>query len=189
MDNNIFELWGNIFLTAARGQKQMENAGKWMKGGFYDMPDSLTGINAIISSSTEYLKIFNMASESFLKSTKEYLSLMELVPKKDYDSLFEEFEDLKKRTEEKSSGKVDKFLNEELSLQTQNLRSFEELMRKQTEQFQDLITNFTKFINQKQTTPSKEDLTKKEEKKSSQARKRPPAFSSKRPSGKTAPKK
>ncbi len=71
MEKNLFELWGNTFLTAARGQKQMEDTAKWMKGGFCEIPDmsdmlgSLTGINAIISSSTEYLKILNMASENF----------------------------------------------------------------------------------------------------------------------------
>ncbi len=115
--------------------------------------------------------------------------MMDLVPKKDYDSLLEEFEGLKKRTEEKSSKKVDKLLNEELSLQTQSLRSFEELMRNQTRQFQDLMTNFTKFISQTKTRPSKEGSSGQEEKKSAPARKRPPASSSKSPSGATGPKK
>ncbi len=195
MDNNFLELWGNMFLTAARGQKQMDDVTKWMKRGFCTIPDmgdmisSLTGINAIISSSTEYLRVVNTASENFLKSFKEYLSMMDLVPKKDYDSLLEEFEDLKKQSDEKNARKVDKLLNDELSLQTQGLKSFEELMRNQTRQFQELMTNFTKFISQSQTPPPQESLAEKEEKKSPQARKRPPASSRKASSVPTGQKK
>ena len=75
--------------------------------------------------------------------------------------------------EEREKGTVGKVLAEELSLQTQGLKSFEELMRNQTRQFQDLMSNFTRLMGQPQTP--KEEQQAPEEKKATRSRKKAPA--------------
>lgn len=194
MDRNFLEFWGNMLLTTARGQKQMEDFSKVMKGGFCGFQDmnemfgSFSGFNALTRSSIEYLKVFTRATEEFQKSFKEFLTLMDLVPRKDYLSLQEEYEALKKRTEEKKENKMDKILGEELSLQTQGLRSFEELMRNQTKQFQDLMSNFTEMLSQTKPVPPAENVEQKS-KKGVQPRRKPSGAPFKSPSATQETKK
>ncbi|HNY65945.1 MAG TPA: hypothetical protein PKM41_10945 [Deltaproteobacteria bacterium] len=179
MDKNLMELWGNYFLTAAKGQKQMEDFSKLAQGGFWEMPDMsgmmgvFSGMDALARASNEYLKIFIRANEEMQKSIKDFLALMDLVPRKDYEDLLEEYETYKKSVEEREKGTVGKVLAEELSLQTQGLKSFEELMRNQTRQFQDLMSNFTRLMGQPQTP--KEEQQAPEEKKATRSRKKAPA--------------
>jgi hypothetical protein len=178
MDNNLLEFWGNAFLTAAKGQKQAEEFSKMAKNGIWGMPDKSTmvssfpGMEAFAKVSEEYFKIFTKTNEEIQKSVREFLALMDLVPRKDYLELVDEFENYKKSTEKKSN--AGEILGEEMSLQTQGLRNFEELMRDQTKQFQDLMTNFTKLISQTQTSsaPQAEEPRKPGMQKGSQIKKK-----------------
>lgn len=160
MDKNLLEFWGNAFLTAAKGRKQLEEISKMTKNGLWGMPDMtdmmsiFPGMDAFAKASNEYLKIFTKTNEEVQRSIKDFLALMDLVPRKDYLDLLEEFEAYKKSVEEKGKGNMGKMLADEMSLQTQGLRSFEELMRNQTKQFQDLMSNFTKIVSQPQPTPT-----------------------------------
>jgi hypothetical protein len=180
MDNNLLEFWGNIFLTTAKGQKQVEEFTKMTKSGLWGMPDMSNimgvypGMDALSKASNEYLKIFNKTNEEMQKSVREFLALMDLVPRKDYLELLEEYEAYKKSIEEKNKSNMGKVLDEEMSLQTQGMKSFEELMRNQTKQFQDLMTNFTKLVSQSQTPPSPSAVEKREmeTKKGPQAKKK-----------------
>jgi hypothetical protein len=162
MDKNLLEFWGNFFLTAAKGQKQVEEISKMTKSGMWGMPDmsdmmsASPGMDVFAKASNEYFKLFTRTNEEVQRSIKDFLALMDLVPRKDYLDLREEFEAYKKSVEEKNKGNMGKMLGEEMSLQAQGLRSFEELMRNQTKQFQDLMTNFTKLVNQSQTPPAEE---------------------------------
>jgi hypothetical protein len=188
MDKDFMELWGNFFLTAAKGQKQFEDFSKMAKQGFMGLPDmsgmmsAFSGMEAFARASNEYLKIFTRTNEEIQKAVKEVLALMDLVPRKDYQALLEEYEAYKKSAEEREKGNMGKTLAEEMSLQTQGLRSFEELMRNQTQQFQNLMSNFTKLISQSQTPVPAEEKKAPETKKAPQVKK-------KTPPGPTEPKK
>jgi hypothetical protein len=180
MDNNLLEFWGNFFLTAAKGQKQLEEISKMTKVGMWGMPgmsDMMTvfpGMDVFTMASDEYLKVFSRTNDEIQKSIKEFLALMDLVPRKEYLALLEEHEAYKKSVEEKSKGDMGKMLGEEMSLQAQGMRSFEELMRNQTKQFQDLMSNFTKLISESQVsqTPPPEETHEQEAKKGTQVRKK-----------------
>jgi hypothetical protein len=180
MDNNLLEFWGNVLLTAARGQKQLEEISNMTKNGWWGMPDMSSmmgmfqGMDVFAKASSEYLKIFSKTNDEMQKSIKEFLALMDLVPRKDYLELQEEYEAYKKSVEEKSKSNMGKMLGEEMSLQSQGLRSFEELMRNQTKQFQDLVSNFTTLVSQSQTssTHTAEEPGEPEAKKAPQVRRK-----------------
>jgi hypothetical protein len=180
MDKNLLEFWGNVFLTAAKGQKQLEEISKMTKNGLWGLPDMsdmmglFQGMDVFTKASNEYLKIFTKTNEELQKSIKEMLALMDLVPRKDYLDLQEEYDAYKKSVEEKSKNNMGKMLGEEMSLQTQGLRSFEELMRNQTKQFQDLMSNFTTLVSHSQPrpTPPAEEPPAPEAKKGPQVRRK-----------------
>lgn len=158
MDNNLMELWGNFFLTAAKGQKQAGELSKMARDGLWGMPDpgaamsGFSGMEAFEKATREYFALFARVNEEIQKAVKDYLALTDLVPRSDYLALREEFEAYRKSVEEK--GSIGSLLGEEMSLQKQGLRNFEELVRNQTRQFQDLMADFTQFMSPSQTRPS-----------------------------------
>jgi len=160
MDNNLMELWGNFFLTAAKGQKQAGELSKMAGGGPWGMPDpsavmgGFPGTDAFEKAAGEYLALFARVNEEIQKTITDYLALTDLVPRKDYLALREEFEAYRKSVEEKGTGSMGSLLGEEMSLQKQGLRNFEKLVKDQARQFQDLMANFTQFANPSQTGPS-----------------------------------
>jgi hypothetical protein len=179
MDNNFLETWGNMFMTAAKGQKQIDDFSKMMKEGIDAFQGknallcALPGLDALSQITSEYLKIFTEFSGEIQNSLKDYLALLDLVPKKEYQELLKENEALKKSIEEKKRSKVGKMLDEELSLQTEGLKSFEKLIKNQTEQFADLMTGFTTFFSQPQDSTATESPKKRETKKGHRVKRKP----------------
>ncbi len=160
MDNSLMELWGNFFLAAAKGQKQAGEFSKMAGGGPWGMPGpgaamgGISGTDAFENAAREYLALFARVNGEIQKTITDYLALADLVPRKDYLALREEFEAYRKSVEEKGSGSIGSLLGEEMSLQKQGLRNFEELVRDQARQFQDLMENFAQFAGPSQTEPS-----------------------------------
>ena len=160
MDNSLMELWGNFFLAAAKGQKQAGELSKLAGGGPWGMPDpsavmgGLPGMDAFEKAAGEYLALFARVNGEIQKTITDYLALADLVPRKDYLALREEFEAYRKKAEEKGTGSMGSLLGEEMSLQKQGLQNFEELLKDQTRQFQDLMANFARFAGPSQTRPS-----------------------------------
>ena len=87
MDRHFLEFWGNFLINVAKGQKQMEDIAKWMQQGFEGF-DELTGmfkkfygLEHMEKDTPAYIETWKKASEDFIKSFKEYLCLMGVVPK------------------------------------------------------------------------------------------------------------
>jgi hypothetical protein len=159
MDSNFLEFWGNFLLNAARGQKHMEDMEKWMQQGFKGFDDMTTlfrkiyGLETHAEGSPDYQETWEKAQRDFKKSFNDYLSLLGVVPRDDYLNLISKYEDLKEKVA--SQEETIKHLRMLLSSikgadYDKAAGQFDDLLQKQTEQFQNLMDNlgqmFTKDV-------------------------------------------
>ncbi len=149
MQYQYLDSLGNMFMNAARGQKQLEEFSKlmgfapWNFMNWNETAGRFFGLDALAQSTTELMKFYRNLFEEFQQSIKGFLSLIDLVPKRDYLELLQQYEDLKKKSTGTGAVDLESILQEGISIQSEGLRHFEELARKQTEEFQKLMASFT----------------------------------------------
>ncbi len=103
MDRKFLEFWGNFLLNAAKGQEQAENFGRLLQDGFKTFEQQLSlfqklyGLDKKPDPSTPYAEMWAKAASDFTKSYQEFLGLMGVVPRDDYEALSREHEILKKK--------------------------------------------------------------------------------------------
>lgn len=111
-DRQLLEFWGNMLIQTAQGQKQLEELSQWFNQG--------------------------------LKGLNDYMALFGFIPKPEYDRLLREVEVLRDKTRHQEDHI--KQLQALLTLQaidpTEMARGFEDLIKKQSDQFQDLLKDF-----------------------------------------------
>jgi hypothetical protein len=152
MDTQFLEFWGNFLLNAAKSQKQLEDMTEWMRGGFTGF-DELTslfrkvyGLEKTEQGSPDFLKIWAGAHENFTQSFKDYLTLLNVVPREEVLALARKCEELKEKVQ--SQEETIKHLRMLLSAagkeEFQGLAGqLEGLVQKQGEQFQKLLDSFS----------------------------------------------
>jgi len=153
MDRKFLEFWGNFLLSAARGQEQVENLNRLASEGFKTFEQQLAlfqkfyGLDQKPDPATPYAEMWTKAAADFMKSYQEFVGLMGMVPREDYEALSRENEALKKRVGEleeslrrgrKKPGGTDVDPAEVV-------KGFEGLMKKQAEQFQALMASYGKL--------------------------------------------
>lgn len=182
---------GNMFMNAARGQKQLEEFSRlmgfapWNFMNWNETAGRFFGFDALARSTTELMKFSRNLLEEFQQSIKGFLSLMDLVPKRDYLELLQQYETLKKKSREAGAAGLENILQEGLSIQSEGLRHFEELAKKQTEEFQNLMASFTRALTEiSPSAPAQET----EAQKPAQARRRSPSSASRGTSARKEPK-
>jgi len=103
MDKTFLEFWGNLLISVARGQKQMEDMTRWIHQGFSgvdEMMDSFRrayGLKDVPRGPGEREEPWKAMFNTFQQSYRAYLNLLEVVPRADYEQLQEENDSLKKR--------------------------------------------------------------------------------------------
>ncbi|MGD8655509.1 MAG: hypothetical protein PVG28_05345, partial [Desulfobacterales bacterium] len=101
MDRQFLEFLGSFFLNAAKGQKQLEDMTRWIGGGFSGFEEltrmfrKFYGMNGLPLASPDYTEAWEKASENFKKSYHEWLNLMNVIPKSEYQILQKKCEALK----------------------------------------------------------------------------------------------
>lgn len=98
--------------------------------------------------SPDYLKIWKQAEKTFLDSFHEYLNLLGAVPREEYVALAERYEKLKEKVvQQEDTIKHLKMLLEEkgMGVAVANLE-FQELIKRQGEQFQELLKGFGEVV-------------------------------------------
>jgi tetratricopeptide (TPR) repeat protein len=150
MDRHFLEFWGKSLLNAAKSQKQLEDLGQWLRRGFFNLQDLTTlfqqayGLEQVDQDSPDYLKVWKKAEENFRESFREYLNLLGGVPREEYLALAEKYEKLKEKMaqQEETIKQLKKLLEEKgMGFALANLE-FQELIKKQGEQFQELLKGF-----------------------------------------------
>ncbi|MGC9324759.1 MAG: hypothetical protein ACP5G0_08455 [Desulfomonilia bacterium] len=158
MDKEFMEFWGNFFLSAAKGQQQFEDMVKWLHGNFSGMQEvtelfaRLYGIDAFLKNTPEYVKFWNAAMIDFQESFREFASMMDLVPKTDLAKANKENEDLKVqiRDLEKTIKQMQALLETKMSHEEMGLKGFQDLMKDQTRQFQEMMGSIGKLFTEEQ---------------------------------------
>ncbi len=105
MDASFLELFGQMLIQAAKGQRQMDQFSNWRKQGFNaanlpgfnDYFQRLYGLKNIAKESDQYGKLSQKAQADFLTAYGEFMGVMGLVPEKKYEALQQEFEALEKK--------------------------------------------------------------------------------------------
>ena len=155
MDKHFLEFWGNFLINAAKGQKQLEDMSKWMQQGFKGF-DELTamfrkfyGLEHMEKDTFDYMETWKKASEDFQKSFKDYLRLMGVVPKEEHLTLVKKYEELKEKVafQEDTIRNLRMLLDEKKAEpQGEVVKGFQEIIEKQTEQFQETMETFGRFF-------------------------------------------
>jgi len=165
MDRQFLEFWGNFLLNAATSQKQLEEMTEWMKRGFTGF-DELTslfrkiyGLEKLEQSSPDYLNVWAGAQENFTKSFEDYLAMLSVVPRDEHLALVKKYEELKEKvqSQEETIGHLRMLFSEAKREEYQDIAGqFEGLVKKQGEQFQNLMDSFAQaFKKENASRPAK----------------------------------
>lgn len=153
MDRKFLEFWGNFLISAAKGQEQVENLNRLASEGVKTFEQQLAlfqkfyGLDQKPDPSTPYAEMWTKAAADFMKSYQEFMGLMGMVPREDYEALAREHEALQKKAAEleealrrgkKKAGAKDMDPAEVV-------KGFEGLMNRQAEQFQALMASYGKL--------------------------------------------
>lgn len=158
MDRHFLEFWGNLFINASKQQKQLEDLAKWMQQGFKGF-DELTamfkkfyGLEQTEKDTPAYMESWEKASENFLDAFNNYLDVMGLVPIEKHLALIKKYEELEKKfvAQEKTINHL-RLLLEEKKTESQKelVQGFQDLIEKQSKQFQETMETFGGFFQKK----------------------------------------
>lgn len=147
MDRHFLEFWGNFLLNAAKGQKHLEDLTKWLNQGFFNFQELTTlfqkayGLDQLEQGSPDYLQAWKKAEEEFRKSLRDYLKLLEVVPRSEYLALAGKHEELEKKVaQQEETIKHLKMLlkGKGMGFDAAALE-FQELIKSQGDQFQEVL--------------------------------------------------
>ena len=151
MDRHYLELWGNYLLSVAKGQKQAEDFYNWMRQGFKGAEDltamfkKIYGLNDYNERDPKSTLDWDEAARSFRKTSGEYFKMMGWISIEEFQALEEENQSLKSRIEEqdKKIKRLQDLLNQPSIDQNLTLNVLQDLINKQSEEFQRLLTNLS----------------------------------------------
>jgi len=161
MDKEFLQFWGNFMLTAAKGQEQLENVTQWMQQGFKGFEDLSTlfrnayGLKDEPQISSDYLDNWKKAQENFAQSFRDFCSTFGFVPKDEHLELVRKYEELKQKvnSQEETIKHLRLLLAEAGSAERHAVDDkLNDLVEKQTEQFQKLMEGFGQMFNKDQTS-------------------------------------
>ena len=160
MDKHFLEFWGNFMLNAARSQKHLEELTEWVHKGFTGFEDfsslfrKIYGLEETSAGSADSVSTWKKAQEDFMKSMKDYLNLLGVVPLEEHMALVRKYEDLKEKvaSQEETIRHLKMLLSESQGLNAaQVTQHFDELIKKQSDQFQNLMDGFNRLFQKEQT--------------------------------------
>lgn len=168
MDKNFLEWWGNFLLSVARGQRQMDDMDRWLSQGFKGFPDLTAmmkrayGVADDARKEPDAAAQWRKANEQFLESYGEFLDGMGVVPKADHLRLVKKYEALKeKAAEQEETIRHLRMLKEERAPggeeQEAAVQGFQEILQRQTEQFQELMGSLSRFYGDSAPSSSEKE--------------------------------
>lgn len=156
MDKNFLEWWGNFLLSVARGQRRMDDMDRWLSQGFKGFPDLTDmmrrayGLTEGAREKSDAMAQWREANERFLNSYGEFLDGMGVVPKADHLRLVKKYEALKEKAaaQEETIRHLRMLADEKAPGEEEQeaaAQSFQEILQRQTEQFQELMGSLSRF--------------------------------------------
>ena len=152
MDKQFLEFWGNLLLSAAKGQRQIDEFSRWMSQGmkgFQDFNDMFQKFYGLEDTEAADPDMWTSAQSTFRDAYKAYLDSMGVVPQSDYTDLKQQFEALEKKVsgQEKTIRNLRLELSECKLSEGDTVRGFQELIQVQSDQFQELTDSFSRFFS------------------------------------------
>jgi hypothetical protein len=162
MDAKFYEFLSQLFVNMAQGQKQLDDVNQWFRQGD-SRSDALPvsalfqkayGLDGLEQHSATYLQLWKTSSDAFQKSLGEYLALFDVVPRKDHETLRQECDALKKKVAEQEETirrwqTLQTLLSDKGLGQEQTVDGLQELIRKQSDQFQELMKGMGQAFKKK----------------------------------------
>ena len=158
MDKHFLEFWSNLLINTAKEQKRMEDLSKWIQQGLQGF-DELTvmfnkfyGLEQMEKNTPAYTETWKKASENFLKSFNDYMDLMGMVPKDKHLALIKKYEELKVKVtaQEETINNLRMLLEgKKAESQKELVQGFQDLIEKQSKQFQETMETFGTFFQKK----------------------------------------
>ncbi len=151
MDPKFLEFWGKAMLAAAQGEKQLGEIAQWFSQGIkgtQDISRRVARLYGLTPGSDEKAAAsspqWQQAAESFMQSFRQFLDLLEVVPRSDHEALKEKYESLQEkcREQQKVIDRLEKLLAEKVT-GGEAASGFQKLMQEQSRQFQDLMDALT----------------------------------------------
>lgn len=153
MDKHFFEFWGNSMLNAAKSQEQFEKMADWTQQGFKGFEDMTTmfmktyGLEGFTKGGTDCVAWWKEAEEEFGRSIRDFMNLFGFVPKSDHLELVKKYEEIKEKlSSQEETIKHLRMLLSEVKMEGQGklAEQFAHLLRKQNDQFEVMVDNFSK---------------------------------------------
>ncbi len=150
MDPKFLEFWGNALLGAARGEKQLSDVTQWLSQGLKGTEEftrqfaRLYGLAPGGDQKTPDSHDWRQAADSFTRSFRQFLDMLDVVPRSEHQELVEKYEALQEKYEQQQKvvDRLEKLLAEKVT-GSEAASGFQKLMQEQSKQFQDLMDAFT----------------------------------------------
>jgi Asp-tRNA(Asn)/Glu-tRNA(Gln) amidotransferase B subunit len=151
MDRHFLEFWGHYLLSVARGQKQLEDITRWIRQGcqganeMTEMFKNYYGLEDDGMSTPESRSAWEKAASDFKESFRDYFRIMGWISEEKYQALEEENQSLKETIaeQEQTIKRLRNLIRQPVIDQSQTLDVLRELINKQSDEFQQLLANFS----------------------------------------------
>ncbi|MFP5211779.1 MAG: hypothetical protein ACLGPL_00220 [Acidobacteriota bacterium] len=162
MNEQLMKYWGN-FLSTQNGRKQAEDPFKWMNQGLKGWED-LTGLfmkswglaEQTGDAASDYLQVWKKAQDEFSKAFKTYMNLLGGMTRNEHLALLGKYEELKQKaaSQQETIKHLRMLLAEAKDTPPINMtKQFEELLKKQSEQFQKQMENIGEMLKREPSQP------------------------------------
>jgi len=163
MDLQFLKFWGEAIRQSNTMQILGDEISRWMKGDIketdelYALFRKYYGLEQGANEFKEYENQLKELVGSFQKSFNELLPMLGLVPKSEYDNLLKQYKDLKKKVVglEDALKELEKKLGGNAPLLTNAAGVFDEMVKVQKDQFQNIMNMFSEISGIK--TPKDEN--------------------------------
>ena len=157
MDRQFLEFWGNVLLTAAKGQQQLEELAPWLKDMGADSHEWASLFRKIYGLDTNLsgTQAWDQATRQFQSSLKEWLALFDMVPRSELTEAQNKIKDLEQQLTDQqvTIAQLQELLNQKGIPSSKAVLEFSHLMQKQSDQFQELMGSIGNVFKSEKDTP------------------------------------
>jgi hypothetical protein len=152
VNSQFLEFFGNFLLSAAKGQKQLEQMAAWMKQGFTGVEELTAmfkrfyGLEQPKKVSPDQANLWEKAIKDYQRSFSQYAELWGWVSQEDHQALLQRCSELEKTIakQQQTIAQLHLLLEAKGLGPAELLQRFQTLVKDQGDQFQSLIQNLGK---------------------------------------------
>jgi len=151
VDKKFLEFWGNFLVSVAQGQQQLEDLTLFLQG---DSAQTEALAHTFCKAyglenlkKHDFQEMWEKSRQEFQSSRRAYLSLLGGVPREDYTELEQRYKELQAQAaaQKETIMKLRLFMDEKGLDYRAVTRSFQELIKKQTQTVQDFFSDLAEL--------------------------------------------